>query len=189
MKQRPPRAAKPTTPSKAELLARIATLEKRLGAATRTLARKDGEARTLAHELAETRDQQTATSEILRVISSSPTDVRPVFETIVDSAGRLCGAESAVVYRFADDLAHFVASYNFTPETVESYRRRFPRRLRETDHLWRIADGSVLNLADIEQDTEMSTTVAEIYRGRGVREVNNMFHNIRGGQWRGGGTR
>ncbi len=122
-------------------------------------------------DLTEALDQQTATSEILRVISSSPTDVRPVFDTIVDSAGRLCGAESAVVYRFEGDAVDVVAGYNLSPETMASYRQRFPRPLRDTDHLWRITDGSVLNVADIEKDTETSPTVAAIYRARGVRSA------------------
>ena len=94
-----------------------------------------------------------------------------MFAAIVDSAGRLCGAESAVVYRFEGDHAHFAASYNFTPETVEMYRRRFPRPLRDTDQLGRVADGSVLNLADVEVDPRMSGPVKEIYRARGVRSA------------------
>ena len=61
---------------------------------------KELEARN--RDLTEALEQQTATAEILRVISSSPTDVQPVFETIVASAGRLCAAESAAVYRFED---------------------------------------------------------------------------------------
>jgi GAF domain-containing protein len=122
-------------------------------------------------DLTEALAQQTATAEILRAISSSPTDIQPVFDTIVRSAGHLCGAESAVVYRFEDGMAHFVAGYNVSPETVESYRRRFPRPLRDTDQLWRTADGSVLNIADVENEGEMSPAVAEIFRGRGVRSA------------------
>jgi signal transduction histidine kinase len=119
----------------------------------------------------EAREAQTATGEILRVISRSSTDVQPVFAAIVDSAGRLCGAESAVVWRFAGDQAQFAASYNFPSETVEMYRRRFPRPLRDTDHLWRVADGSVLNLSDVEADSRTSAAVREIYRARGVRSA------------------
>src|SRR5262249_23269644 len=72
------------------------------------------------HDLTEALEQQTATAEILRVISSSPTDIRPVFDAIVSSAGHLCGAESAVAFRYEDGTAHYVAGYNLSPETVES---------------------------------------------------------------------
>jgi len=125
----------------------------------------------LFNETKGAREQQTATADILRVISISPSDVGPVFETIVASAGRLCGAESAVVYRFEDGAAHFAAHYNLGPEAIEAYRRRFPRPLHETDYLWRIADGSVFNSPDIEQDPRMSTTVRADYRSRGARSA------------------
>jgi len=51
------------------------------------------------------------------VISRSSTDLQPVFAAIVDSAGRLCGAETAGLYRFVGDQVQFAASYNFTNET------------------------------------------------------------------------
>jgi signal transduction histidine kinase len=60
--------------------------------------------------LTEALDQQTATAEILRVISSSPTDVQPVFESLLESAIRLCGASHASLYRVDGDLLRHVAA-------------------------------------------------------------------------------
>ena len=116
-------------------------------------------------------ERQTATSEILRVISSSPVDVQPVFDTIVASATRLCNAESAAVYRFENGLAYFAAGYNFSPESLEAYRHRFPRPLAETDHLRRVTDGSVLYIPDMQNDAHTSDAVREDYRLRNARST------------------
>jgi len=58
----------------------------------------------LEERLAESLEQQAATSEILRVISSSPSDAQPVFEIIVRNAVSLCGSLFANVFRFDGDL-------------------------------------------------------------------------------------
>ena len=78
------------------------------------------------HDLTETLEQQTATGEILRVISRSPTDVQPVFDTIARSAKQLCNAETCVVFRFDGQLLHFVAHHGLTTEGIEATRRAFP---------------------------------------------------------------
>src|SRR5262249_61611917 len=67
-------------------------------------------------QLAEALERQTATSEVLQVISSSPTDVQAVFDTIVRSAVLLCGAMYGSAVRFDGELMHLVAGYNYTPK-------------------------------------------------------------------------
>ena len=78
------------------------------------------------HDLTESLEQQTATSEILRVISGSPTDVQPVFDTIAQSAARLCEARYGHVFRFDGTLLHLVAITGQTREGDEAMRRAFP---------------------------------------------------------------
>jgi CheY-like chemotaxis protein len=70
-------------------------------------------------ELTETLEQQTATSEILRVISQSQTNVQPVFDTIVANAVTLCGARMGAAYRFDGELLHLVAHHNYPPGVLE----------------------------------------------------------------------
>jgi GAF domain-containing protein len=82
----------------------------------------------LEERLAEAFEQQAATSEILRVISSSPTDAQPVFETIVRNAVSLCGSLFANVFRFDGELLHFVAGHNVGPSYVELLRAKYPMR-------------------------------------------------------------
>src|SRR3989442_6982297 len=65
---------------------------------------KELEARN--RDLTEALAQQTATAEIVRVISSSPTEVQPVFDAIVRSASRLCGGEHAIATRYEGELLH-----------------------------------------------------------------------------------
>src|SRR5262249_10461484 len=78
-------------------------------------------------ELTETLEYQTATSDILRVISSSPTDVQPVFDTIAESAVRLCGGQFSFVVRFDGDLLHFASCHGLSAEGLEALRRVLPR--------------------------------------------------------------
>src|SRR5260370_20887089 len=68
-------------------------------------------------ELREAREQQTATAEILRIISGSPTDVRPVFDTIVRNFVSLCGSTFGVIYTFDGGLVPFSGSFGFSPAT------------------------------------------------------------------------
>ncbi len=72
-----------------------------------TQLQEKNRALTEAHaQVTEALDQQTSTAEILRVISNSPTDLQPVFDTIVESVVKLCGGVSAFVYRFDGNLIH-----------------------------------------------------------------------------------
>jgi signal transduction histidine kinase/putative methionine-R-sulfoxide reductase with GAF domain len=78
-------------------------------------------------ELSEALEQQTATAEVLRAISSSQGDLRPVFETILAKAGRLCDAKFGNIYRLEDDCLRLVATHN-TPAAFAEFRRKAPFR-------------------------------------------------------------
>ena len=80
-------------------------------------------------ELTESLEQQTATGEILRVISSSPTAVEPVFETILTSALRLCEAPVGLLFLYENETVRLVADRG-APATFTE-RVRAPRRLSE----------------------------------------------------------
>ena len=74
-------------------------------------------------ELKEALEHQTATSEVLDLISQSPTDAQPVFDAIVESAVRLCNAVFGVVWRYDGELLHYAASHNFTPMSLIDFSR------------------------------------------------------------------
>jgi GAF domain-containing protein len=111
---------------------------------------------TEAHaQVSEALEQQTATAEILRVISSSPTDVQPVFDTIVSSAVRLCDGLFGALYRFDGELLHLVAHYNYTPEALEAAHRVFPGRPSRGGGPGRaILDRAIAHIPDVQLDLE-----------------------------------
>ena len=72
----------------------------------------------LLNELRESLQQQTATSEVLKVISSSPTDIQPVLDAVAENAARLCEANNAVIFRLDGDLLRPVTQYGHIPITT-----------------------------------------------------------------------
>jgi GAF domain-containing protein len=84
--------------------------------------KKQLEART--HELAEALEQQTATSEVLQVISSSPGDLEPVFQTMLENATRMCGAKFGMLYLWEREGQYRVAALHGAPPRLAEERRR-----------------------------------------------------------------
>jgi GAF domain-containing protein/CheY-like chemotaxis protein len=106
-------------------------------------------------DLTEALEQQTATAEILRVISSSPTDVQPVFDTIVRSAVRLSGASRDALYRFDGELLHLVAHHNQGPDALAALQRTYPMRPDRSQASGRaILSRSVIEIQDVRNDPE-----------------------------------
>src|SRR5690349_3804582 len=83
-------------------------------------------------ELEEALQREAATTEVLKVISSSPAKVSPVFKAILESACRLCDSKLAAAFRFDGTLLHLEATENWT-EALASYVSRFP--MRPSPHL------------------------------------------------------
>ena len=123
-------------------------------------------------DLTESLEQQTATSEILRVISSSPTDVQPVFDTIAERAVRLCNGLLSGVYRYDGTLIHFVAQHGWTNEGLETVRRVYPRSpSRETQVSRAILDRTVVEVRDFESDPDVPPTSLPLARALGYRSI------------------
>src|SRR6266849_4009417 len=127
---------------------------------------------TEAHaQVTETLEQQTATSEILRVISSAHTDAQPVFDTIVQSAVRLCNAANAAVFRTDGRTVYEPANYGSSPEALATTRARYPRPLdMETTPGIAILTRSIVQISDVE-DPSAIEFVRQCGRLLGFRRV------------------
>ncbi len=102
----------------------------------------------LLNELKQSLEQQTATSQVLQVISSSPGDLQPVFATMLEKAVRICDAKFGNIYRWDSDALHVVATHN-TPPAYAEYRQRSPFRSDPKTPVGRmIATKTVVHVAD-----------------------------------------
>src|SRR4029079_5893298 len=124
-------------------------------ASTTATVGDDRSVEELRRELAEAHRREAATAEVLRVIGNSPTDVQPVFDTIVRSAVALCNGVFSSLFRFDGELLHFVAQHNYTPFALEEAHRVYPARLsRALGSTRAVLEREVGHIPDVEVDPD-----------------------------------
>jgi two-component system NtrC family sensor kinase len=122
----------------------------------------------LFNETREALERQTATSEVLKVIASSPSDLQPVFDAIAERSNHLIGGYSTTVFRFTGDTVELAA---FTPVSEEAdavLRATFPRPLSGSHDFEPLSRGEMTETIDAQADTESETSI-NIARVRGFR--------------------
>jgi GAF domain-containing protein len=113
------------------------------------------EVQARTRDLSESLEQQTATAEVLSVISNSMTDAQPVFETIAKSAARVCDARFCNVFRFDGKLVHFAATHGYEGEAIEALKRAYPVAPgRKSAAARAILNGVVEQIPDVDTDRE-----------------------------------
>jgi GAF domain-containing protein/anti-sigma regulatory factor (Ser/Thr protein kinase) len=138
------------------------------GALARRLSTLETRLEQSQRDLVQSLEQQRATSEILTVISSSPTDVQPVFDTIVASVVRLCGGLFSALFRYDGEWIHQVAQHNFTPEALAEVRRVYPARPSRLHGSARaILERAVVHIPDVDLDPDY--THKDLTRAVGLR--------------------
>jgi two-component system, NtrC family, sensor kinase len=127
----------------------------------------------LLGELHEALEQQTATSEVLRVISGSATDVQPVFEAIVARAAKLCEADFSAVARLDNDLLRLVAINNVPPDEAKAYHTLFPCTPSRTFVMGRaFMEGCTVHVEDVLADPDYDARARELHQSvTGFRTV------------------
>ena len=126
-------------------------------------------------ELSETLEQQTATSEVLRVISSSPGDLQPVFATMLENAVRICQANFGNMYLWNGQTFDLAASFK-TPSDLVEYRKRSPVRPTPENSFGRVlATKAYVQIADLANarayvEQRDPSTVASVELG-GIRTL------------------
>ena len=107
------------------------------------------ELRQRTTDLTKSLEQQTATSEVLSVISSSPGDLKPVFVAMLENAVQICGANFGNVYRWSADALHLVATHNTPPAFAEARRNSPFRPGPDTPTGRMVATKTVTHVADL----------------------------------------
>ena len=103
----------------------------------------------LLNELRESLQEQTATSEVLQVISSSPGDLEPVFAAILEKAARICDAAFGNIYRWDGDALHLVGTHNTPPALAETRGQSPVRATAEMPVGRMLATKTTVHVADL----------------------------------------
>jgi signal transduction histidine kinase len=123
------------------------------------------------HELREALEQQTATSEVLRVISSSPTDLQPVYGAILENVTRLCQANIAALFLYDGEVLTAAAHYNTTPEFAAHLEHNRPRPSHETTTRLAALERRTVHVADLLSDPAFAPPPLQLYQRENVRTV------------------
>jgi len=119
----------------------------------------------LLSEIRESLHQQTATSDVLKVISRSTFDLQTVLDTLVESAARLCEADMASINREKDAVYHQSASYGFSPE-FQAYMSSHPIAAGEGSIVGRaVMHGGIIHIPDVLADPNYKMTEAATIGG------------------------
>jgi len=154
---------------KSSLKSRSRPLRKRRTAPKKTSG-SERQIAALKREVAEGLEQQTATSEVLSAISSSPTDLQPVYETMLANVTRLCEANIAAVFLYDGEVLTTVALHGTTPEFAEFLKGSRPLG-RETTTRLAALERRVVHVTDLLEDPGFSPPSPEVYRKENVRTV------------------
>ena len=137
------------------------------------VAVQDLELARLTRELNEALERQNATAEILRIVSSSPTGVQPVFDTILRNFVLLCGSIFGAIYTFDGELVHFAGGYGFSPQQLQAARTKYPVRINDRSVLSSraILAKAPLHIQDIKSDPDYDREHAAVASWRRLLAV------------------
>ncbi len=127
------------------------------------------EVQARTRDLTESLQQQTATADVLKVISRSAFDLKSVLQTLVESAGRLCDADYGTITRQKDGVLFFAEAYGYSPEFIEYVRGLRVERGPGTSTGRALVEGRVVHIADVLADPDY--TWAEAQKLGGFRTV------------------
>ena len=124
-------------------------------------ARLFGEVQARTRELSESLEQQTATADVLKIISRSAFDLRTVLQTLIESAARFCDADKAIILREKDGAFYRTETYGFSREFMD-YVKDIPIEADRGSAAGRaLLEGRVVHIADVTADPEYAMVEAQ----------------------------